>query len=46
MKKTQLKKGVNLYTVQDKKFKVFRACVLIHRPLKKEEVTLSKRYLM
>lgn len=41
MLKTKLKRGVNLYIVQDKKFKAFRACVLIHRPLLKEEVTLN-----
>ena len=41
MLKTQLKKGINLYMVKDDKFKAFRACVLIHRPLSKEEVTLN-----
>lgn len=41
MNKTELKKGINLYMVKDEKFKAFRACVLIHRPLSKEEVTLN-----
>ncbi|MBQ3022796.1 MAG: insulinase family protein [Clostridia bacterium] len=41
MIKTEIKKGVNLYTVQDKKFKSFRAVVLIHRPYLREEVTLN-----
>jgi len=41
MNKTELKKGINLYLVKDKKFKAFRACVLIHRPLTREEVTLN-----
>ncbi len=38
MKKTELKQGVNLYLINDKKFKAFRACMLFHRPLCKEEV--------
>lgn len=41
MNKTELKKGINLYLVKDEKFKAFRACVLIHRPLTREEVTLN-----
>ncbi len=41
MNKTELKKGINLYLVKDEKFKAFRACLLIHRPLTKEEVTLN-----
>ena len=41
MNKTELKKGINLYLVKDDKFKAFRACVLIHRPLTREEVTLN-----
>ncbi len=41
MIKTEIKKGVNLYTVQDKKFKSFRAALLIHRPYLREEVTLN-----
>jgi len=41
MIKTEIKRGINLYTVKDKKFKAFRACVLIHRPLRREEVTLN-----
>ena len=41
MIKTEIKRGINLYTVQDKKFKSFRAAVLIHRPYLREEVTLN-----
>jgi len=41
MLKYELKNGINLHMVQDKKFKDFRACVLFHRPLCKEEVTLN-----
>ena len=41
MIKTEIKRGINLYTVQDKKFKSFRATVLIHRPYLREEVTLN-----
>ena len=41
MIKTEIKRGVNLYTVQDKKFKSFRAAILIHRPFLREEVTLN-----
>lgn len=41
MIKTEIKKGINLYTVKDAKFKAFRACVLFHRPLLKEEATLN-----
>ena len=41
MIKTEIKHGVNLYTVKDKKFKSFRACILIHRPLKRDEATLN-----
>ena len=41
MRKTELKKGINLYTVCDKKFKAFRACVLIHRPLSRDEATYN-----
>lgn len=39
MKKLEIKQGINLYLINDKKFKAFRACVLFHRPLCKEEVT-------
>ena len=41
MIKTEIKKGVNLYTVRDTKFKSLRAAVLIHRPYLREEVTLN-----
>lgn len=41
MNTVQLKQGVNLYTANDKKFKAFRACILIHRPLAREEVSLN-----
>ena len=41
MIKTEIKKGINLYTVRDKKFKAFRVCVLIHRPLTREEATYN-----
>ena len=41
MKKKELKQGINLYMIKDDKFKAFRACVLIHRPLTKEEVSLN-----
>lgn len=41
MNTVQLKQGVNLYTANDKKFKAFRACILIHRPLTREEVSLN-----
>lgn len=41
MIKTELKRGINLYTVQDKKFKAFRACILIHRPLRVDEASLN-----
>jgi len=41
MIKKEIKKGINLFTVRDKKFKAFRACILIHRPLKKEEAALN-----
>ena len=41
MNKTEIKKGINLYTVKDEKFKAFRACVLIHRPLSREESTYN-----
>ncbi len=41
MIRTEIKKGINLYTVCDKKFKAFRTCVLIHRPLSKEEATYN-----
>ena len=41
MIKTEIKEGITLYTVQDKKFKEFRGCILIHRPLTREEVTLN-----
>ena len=41
MDKINLKEGVNLYTLCDKKFKSFRVCVLIHRPLTREEVTMN-----
>ena len=39
MKKTEIKKGIELSMICDKKFKEFRACVLIHRPLSRGEVT-------
>lgn len=41
MIKTKIKKGVTLYTVRDEKFKAFRATVLIHRPLSREESTYN-----
>ena len=41
MDRIELKKGINLYTLKDDKFKSFRACVLLHRPLSREEVTLN-----
>ncbi len=41
MDRIELKKGINLYTLKDDKFKSFRACVLLHRPLNREEVTLN-----
>lgn len=41
MLKKEIKKGINLYMIKDSKFKSFRACVLIHRPLTKEEVSLN-----
>lgn len=41
MIKTEIKKGITLYTVRDEKFKAFRATVLIHRPLSKEEATYN-----
>ena len=41
MEKTQLKKGVTLYTNKNEKFKSFRACIIIHRPFCREEVTLN-----
>ena len=41
MQKKEIKKGINLYMIKDAKFKAFRACVLIHRPLSKEEVSLN-----
>ena len=39
MKKFEIKQGINLYFINDKKFKAFRACVIFHRPLCREEVT-------
>lgn len=39
MKKACIKEGINLYTVCDKKFKTMRACVMLHRPLSRDEVT-------
>ena len=39
MKKIEIKQGINLYLINDNKFKAFRACVMFHRPLCKEEVT-------
>jgi len=39
MIRKKIKDGINLYMIQDKKFKAFRSCVLIHRPLNEEEVT-------
>ena len=41
MLKKELKKGINLYMIKDDKFKSFRACLLIHRPMLKEEVSLN-----
>lgn len=41
MIKTQIKKGINLYTVRDTKFKAFRVCLIFHRPLTREEVSLN-----
>lgn len=41
MLRKKLKRGINLYMIKDPKFKVQRACVLIHRPLHREEVTLN-----
>ena len=41
MLKKELKKGINLYTVKDDKFKAFAAYIIIHRPLNKKEVTLN-----
>lgn len=41
MNTVEIKKGINLYTVNDRKFKAFRACILIHRPLLREEVSLN-----
>lgn len=41
MIKEELKKGVSLCMIKDDKFKSFRACIMIHRPLLKEEVTLN-----
>ncbi len=41
MIRKEIKKGINLYMIKDDKFKSFRACLLIHRPMCKEEVTLN-----
>lgn len=41
MIKTKIKKGITLYSVRDEKFKAFRATVLIHRPLSREESTYN-----
>lgn len=41
MLRKEIKQGINLYMIKDPKFKVQRACVLIHRPLHREEVTLN-----
>ena len=41
MLRKEIKKGINLYMIKDDKFKSFRACLLIHRPMCKEEVTLN-----
>lgn len=41
MIKECLKKGINLYMIKDSKFKSFRACIMFHRNLSKEEVTLN-----
>lgn len=41
MNRVELKKGINLYTLKDDKFKSFRACVLLHRPLSRQESTLN-----
>lgn len=39
MKKTEIKKGIEFSTICGKRFKEFRVCVLIHRPLTRDEVT-------
>lgn len=39
MKKIEIKKGINLWLIQDEKFKGYRAGVFFHTPLKKETVT-------
>ncbi len=39
MKKFEIKQGINLYLINDKKFKAFSACTIFHRPLCREEVT-------
>ena len=39
MQKISIKDGINLYLINDRKFKFFRACVMFHRPLSRQEVT-------
>lgn len=39
MQKISINDGINLYLINDRKFKFFRACVLFHRPLSRQEVT-------
>ena len=41
MDRIELRKGINLYTLKDDKFKSFRVCVLLHRPLSRQEATLN-----
>lgn len=41
MQKKEIKKGINLYMIKDCKFKAFRACLLIHRPMSRDEVSLN-----
>lgn len=41
MIKTEIKKGITLFTVKDDKFKAFRTTVLIHRPLSRDEATYN-----
>ena len=41
MDRIELKRGINLYTLKDDKFKSFRVCVLLHRPLNRMEATLN-----
>lgn len=41
MIKKELKKGINLYMIKDCKFKSQLGCIVIHRPLSREEVSLN-----